>query len=164
MDGLFGDGLADVLCCGDDSLEEDLHWGHRLGALVDLVELEDGVTNGGVALFKIVEALSGGAFFFSTSVELKTKGAGGGGAGHEMMDSNTSLPAILTPKHFLAVSAICFDRSDFACTCFSGKFLVHNCGWAICKTTFVTRDTIYSAVKLNVLLGGGGEACFTMEA
>ena len=97
---------------------------------MDLVEVEDGVTNGGVALFKIVEALSGGAFFFSTSVELKTKGAGGGGggAGREMMDSNTSLPAILTPKYFLAVSAICFDRSDFACTCFSGKFLVNNCG------------------------------------
>ena len=31
-------------------------------------------------------------------------------------------------------------------------------------TTFVTRDTICSAVKLNVLLGGGGEACFRMEA
>ena len=51
-----------------------------------------------------------------------------------MMDSNTSLPATLTPKHFLAVSAICFDRSDFACTCFSGKFLVHKCGRAICMT------------------------------
>ena len=99
MDGLFGDGLVDVLCCGGDSLEEDLCWGPRLGALVDLVEFEDGVTNGDVALFKIVEALSGGAFFFSTSVELKTKGAGGGGAGREMMDSNTSLPAVLTPKH-----------------------------------------------------------------
>ena len=61
-------------------------------------------------------------------MELKTKGAGGGGAGHEMMDSNTSLPSILTPKHFLAVSTIFFDKSDFACTCFSGKFLVHNCG------------------------------------
>ena len=145
-------------------LEEDLHWGPRLGALVDLVEFEDGVTNGGVALFKIVEALSGGAFLFSTSVELKTKGTGGVGGGREMMDSNTSLPAILTPKHFLAVSAIFFDRSDFACTCFSGKFLVHNCGCAICKTTFVTRDTICSAVKLNVLLGGGSEACFTMKA
>ena len=24
MDGLFGDGLVDVLCCGGDSLEEDL--------------------------------------------------------------------------------------------------------------------------------------------
>ena len=60
MDGLFGDGLVDVLCCGGDSLEEDLRWGPRLGALVDLVEFEDGVTNGGVALFKIVEALSGG--------------------------------------------------------------------------------------------------------
>ena len=64
-----------------------------------------------------------------------------------MMDSNTSLPAILTPEHFLAVSAICFDRSDFACTCFTGKFLVHKCGWAICMTTFVTRETICSAVK-----------------
>ena len=85
MDGLFGDGLVDVLCCGGDSLEEDLRWGPRLGALVDLVEFEDGVTDGGVALFKIVEALCRGAFFFSTSVELKTKGAGGGGAGREMM-------------------------------------------------------------------------------
>ena len=52
--------------------------GPRLGALVDLVELEDGVINGGVALFKIVEALIRGAFFFSTSVELKTKDAGEG--------------------------------------------------------------------------------------
>ena len=57
MDGLFGDGLVDVLCCGGDSLEEDLHWGPRLGAVVDLVEFEDGVTNGDVALFKIVEAI-----------------------------------------------------------------------------------------------------------
>ena len=128
MDGLFGDGLVDVLCCGGDSLEEDLRWGPRLGALVDLVEFDDGVTSCGVALFKTVEALNRGAFFFSTSVELKTKGTGGGGAGHEMMDSNRSLPEILTPKHFLAVSAICFDRSDFACTCFLCKVLVHNCG------------------------------------
>ena len=79
MDGLFGDGLVDVLCCGGDSLEEDLHWGPRLGALVDLVEFVDGVTSCGVALFKTVEALSRGAFFFSTSMELKTKGTGGGG-------------------------------------------------------------------------------------
>ena len=48
MDGLFGDGLVDVLCRGGDSLEEDLRWGPRLGALVDLVEFEDGVTNVGV--------------------------------------------------------------------------------------------------------------------
>ena len=61
---------------------------------------EDGVTNGGTALFKTVEAFSRGTFFFSTSVELKTKGAGGGGAGREIIDSNTSLPAILTPRHF----------------------------------------------------------------
>ena len=66
------------------SLEEDLRWGPRLAALVDLVEFEDGVTNGGAALFKIVEALSGGAFFFSTSVELKTKVAGRG----EMLTPN----------------------------------------------------------------------------
>ena len=39
-----------------------------------------------------------------------------------MMHSNTSLPSILTPKHFLAVSAIRFDRSDFACTCFQARF------------------------------------------
>ena len=114
MDGLFGDGLVDVLCCGGDSLEEDLRWGPRLGALVDLVEFVDGVTSCGVALFKTVEALSRGAFFFSTSVELKTKGAGGGGAGREIMDSNTSLPWIFTPRHFLEVSAICFERSDLA--------------------------------------------------
>ena len=82
MDGLFGDGLVDVLCCGGgDSLEEDLRWGPGLGALVDLVEFDDGVTSCGVALFTTVEALSRGAFFFSTSVELKTKGAGGGGGG-----------------------------------------------------------------------------------
>ena len=29
-------------------------------------------------------------------------------------------------------------------------------------TTFVTRETICLAVKLNVLLGSGGEACFTV--
>ena len=111
-----------------NSLDEDLHWGPRLGALLDLVEFVDRVTNCGVALFKTVEALSSSAFFFSTSVELKTKGAGGEGAGHEIMDSNTSLPWILTPRHFLAVSAICLERSDLALTCFSGKFLVHSCG------------------------------------
>ena len=57
----------------------------RLGVFVDLVEFEDGVTDRGAALFKTVEAFSRGAFF-STSVELKTKGAGGGGADREMMD------------------------------------------------------------------------------
>ena len=107
---MFGDGLVDVLCCGGDSLEEDLRWGPRLVALVEF----DGVTSCGVALFKTVEALSRGAFFFSTSVELKAKGAGGGGAGREIMDSNTSLPWILTPRHFLAVSTICLERSDLA--------------------------------------------------
>ena len=55
-------------------------------------------------------------------MELKTKGAGGGEAAREVMDSNTSLPSILTPEHFPAVSAICFDSSDFACTCFSFFF------------------------------------------
>ena len=130
----------------------------KLGVLVDLVEL-DGV---GVT-FKTVEALRG-AFFFSTSMELNTKGSGGGGAGREIIDSNTSLPSILTPKHFFAVSAICLDRSDLTCTCFLGRFLVQSCGRATCITTFVTRETICSAVKLNVLLGGGGEACYRIEA
>ena len=43
---------------------------------------------------------------------------------------------------------------------------MHSCSGAICKTTFVTRETICSAVKLNVLLGGGGggEASFRMVA
>ena len=81
-------------------MEEDLRWGPRQGALVDLVELEDGVTNGGVALFKIVEALIRGAFFFSTSVELKQRALGEGGAGRAIMDSNTSLPLIFTARHF----------------------------------------------------------------
>ena len=70
---------------------------------MDLVECDDVEANDGTALFKTVEAFRG-ALFFSTSVELKTKGAGGGGAGREMMDSNTSLPSILAPRHFLAVS------------------------------------------------------------
>ena len=55
-------------------LEEDLQCGPKLGVSVNLVEL-DGV---GVT-FKTVEALRG-AFFFSTSMELNTKGAGGGRA------------------------------------------------------------------------------------
>ena len=105
---------------------EDFRWGPRLGVFVDLVECDDYEANNSTALFKTIEAFRG-AFFFSTSVELKRKGAGGGGAGREMMDSNTSLPPILIPKHFLPVSAICLDKLDFACTCFSGKFLVHNC-------------------------------------
>ena len=161
----MGDGRGDCLVvtvlfcrgCGGDSFEEDLRCGPKLGVLVDLVEL-DGV---GVT-FKTVEALRG-AFFFSTSVELNTKGAGGGGAGREMIDSNTSLPSILTPKHFFAVSAICLDRSDLTCNCFSGRFLVQSCGRATCITTFVTRETICSAVKLNLLLGGGCEGCFRIE-
>ena len=76
MVGLFGDCLVDdvLFCCCGDSLEEDLHWEPRLGAFVVLVVFEDGVTNGGTALFKTVEAFSRGAFLFSTSVELKTKG------------------------------------------------------------------------------------------
>ena len=114
-----------VLFCrggGGNSFEEDLRWGPKLRVLVDLVELD-----GADVTFKTVEALRG-AFFLSTSVELNTKGAGGGGAGREMIDSKTCLPLILTPKDFLAVSAICLDRSDLACTCFSGRFLVQSCG------------------------------------
>ena len=85
-----------------------------MGSFVDLVEFEDSVTSCGAALFKIAEALARGAFFFSTSAELKTKGAGGGGSGREIMDSNKSLPWIFTSRHFLAASAICLERSDLA--------------------------------------------------
>ena len=31
-----------------------------------------------------------------------------------MIDSNTSLSSIFTLRHFLAVFAICFERSDLA--------------------------------------------------
>ena len=65
MVSLFGDSLVDevLFCCCGDSLEEDLLWGPRLGAFVVLVVFEDGVTNGGTALFKTVEAFSRGASF-----------------------------------------------------------------------------------------------------
>ena len=46
MEGFFGEGLiAQVLFCCGDSLEEDLRWEPRLGAFVDLVKFEDGVSN-----------------------------------------------------------------------------------------------------------------------
>ena len=76
MEGLFGEVLA-LFCCGD-SLEEDLRWEPRLWAIVDLLEFDDGVTSCGAALFKTVEALSRGAFFFSTSAELKQRVLGEG--------------------------------------------------------------------------------------
>ena len=101
MERLFGDGLEDeVLFCCSDRFEEGLRWEPRLGVFVDLVEFEDDETNDGAALFKTLEAF-GGTFFFSTCVQLKTKGAGGGEAGREMIDSNTFLPSIFTPRHFL---------------------------------------------------------------
>ena len=85
------DGLVvDVLFCHGDSFEEDLHWEPKLGVLVGLVELDDEVDEVGVTLFKAADVLRG-AFFLSTSVELNTKGTGGGGAGRKKMDSNTSL-------------------------------------------------------------------------
>ena len=84
-----GNGLVVVvLFCRSDSFEEDLRYGPNLGVFVDLVELVDEVDGVGVILLKIVEALRG-AFFFSTSVELNTKGAGGGEAGLKIMESNT---------------------------------------------------------------------------
>ena len=122
-----GDGLiVVVLFSGRDSFEENLRCWAKLEVFVDLVELYDEADDVGVTLLKPVEAWRG-AFFSSTGVELNTKGAVGGRAGCEMIDSNISLPSMLTPKHFLAVSAICFDRSDLACTCFSGRFLVQSC-------------------------------------
>ena len=111
------DGLVDVVlfCCGD-SFKEDLCWEPRLGVFVDLVKLDD-VANGGVALFKTVEALRG-TFFFSTSVELKPKDAGGGGASCEIIDSNTSLPSILCPGAFNLKFILNIDNEhaqDFSC-------------------------------------------------
>ena len=106
-----GDGLVDVVlyCCGD-SFEEDLRWEPMLGFSVELMELDYEANAVGVTLLKTVEAL-GGTFFFSTSVELKTKGAGGRGAGREIIDSNTSLPSILTPKRFsLFLRSVLTDR------------------------------------------------------
>ena len=89
-----GDGRADrlevaALFCRGDSFEEDLCWEPKLGVFVDLVDLDDAVdvVDVGVTLLKTVEALRG-AFFFSAGVELKTKGAGGRGAGLGMIDSN----------------------------------------------------------------------------
>ena len=128
MEGLFGDGLVDevLFCCGE-SLEEDLRWKPRLGVFVDLVEYDD-EANDGAVLCKTVEAFRG-AFFFSTSVELKTKGARGGGVGDEMMDSNTSLHSTLTPKHFLLfLRSVWRDRILPVLAFQLGKFLVHNCG------------------------------------
>ena len=109
----MGDGRGDCLvvtvlfcrACGGDSFEKDLRCGPKIGVLVDLVKL-DGV---GV-IFKTLEALRGA---FSA--------LGVGGAGCEMVDSNTSLPSMLTPKHFFTVSEICLDRSDLTCTCFFGQ-------------------------------------------
>ena len=64
-----------------------------------MVRDDDDEANDGTALFNTVEAFRG-AFFFSTSMELKTKGKGGGRIGSEIIDSNTSLPSILTLRHF----------------------------------------------------------------
>ena len=101
-----GDGLVVVvLFCRGDSFEEDLHWEPKPRVFVDLVVLDDEVD--GVTLLETIEALRE-AFFFSTSVELNTKGVG-----HEMMDSNTSLPSILTPKHFLGCFCNLFRQIGF---------------------------------------------------
>ena len=73
-----GDGLVVViLFCRGDSFEEDLRWEPKLEVFVDLVELDDAVDGVGVTLLKTVEALRG-VFFFSTILELNTKGAGEG--------------------------------------------------------------------------------------
>ena len=77
-----GDGGSDglvvvVLFCRGDSFEEDLRWEPKLGFFVDLVELDDDIDGVGVTFLKTLEALRG-AFFFSTSMELNAKGAGGG--------------------------------------------------------------------------------------
>ena len=72
-----------LFSCGD-SLKKtyfgSLSWGFcRLDGVDDIA---DGV---GVTLLNTAGALRG-AFFLSTNVELKTKGAGGGGAGRGIAD------------------------------------------------------------------------------
>ena len=93
-DGLSDDLVVVALLCRGDSFEEDLRCWIKPGVFMDLVELDDGVDYVGVTLLKSIEALRG-AFFFSISVELNTKGTGEGGAGREMMDS----------KHIFAFNA-----------------------------------------------------------
>ena len=53
------------------TVSKKTRWEPRLGAFVDLVELDD-VANGGVALFKTVKALRG-TVFFSTIVSQPSK-------------------------------------------------------------------------------------------
>ena len=96
-------------------------------------------------------------------MKLKGKGAGGGAAaGREMIDSNTSMPSTLTPKHFFFAVfwSVLTDRIQPVLAFQAGSWYK-----AVAErfTTFVTKDPICSAVKLNVLLGGDGEACFRME-
>ena len=79
MVGLFGDGLvSDVLFCGNDSFEEDLRWGPRVGVFVDLVIFDD-EANDGMALLKIVEALRG-HFLLLNQCGAKDKGREGRGS------------------------------------------------------------------------------------
>ena len=126
VDCLFcgSDGLVVGLSCFGKSLDEDLPCGPKLGVLVEVVVLD--VME--MAAFKTVEALRGALFFSTGWVLENVKGAGGGGAGREIMDSNTSLPSVLTHRHFDAVSSICLDRSDLAWTSFSGRLLLQSCG------------------------------------
>ena len=91
----FVDGLLVSLSCFGKSLKDDLPCGPELGVLVEVVVLD--VVE--LAVFKTVESLRG-AFFFSTSWVLENVKGAGGGAGREIMDSNTSLPSILTPRQF----------------------------------------------------------------
>ena len=44
------------------------------------------------------------------------------------MDSNISLPSILTPKHFLLFLRSALTDRILPVLAFSGKFLVYNCG------------------------------------
>ena len=80
------------------------------------------------------------------------------------MDSNTSLPSILTPEIVDAVSAIWFDSSDLAWINFSGRLLLQNCGRATFNTMFVTKETNCSVEKEYALPQGSGGACFKTEA
>ena len=162
MDGLFGDGLVDVLC-GGDSLEEDLRWGPRPGALVDLVEFVDGLTNCGGTLFKTVEALSSGAFFFSTSVELKTKGAGGGGLAVKLWTQTRPFlgywPLDIFSSFCYLLWKIRFSLNLLLREIFSAQLWLSYLDYHICDK----GDNLLRS-KTECVAGRGGEACFRTDA
>ena len=81
------------------------------------------------------------------------------------------MPLILTPKHFFSVSAICLDRSDLTCTCFSGRFLVQSVVERLVLPRLLPGKQFDNLFRSEIYCiagggggGGGGETCFRIEA